>query len=171
MKKGIKRETKSYLYKKTRDALEKRGVDLKELSKLVVKSQIKHSPEITDEAALENIKMVLKKREVQYAVLTGIELDILAENKKLSEPISDIIERDEGLYGIDEALAASIVNCYGGIALTNYGFLDIAKPGIIGTLDNDTKDGKVNTFLDDIACALVAAACSRYAHNQADKRE
>ena len=62
---------------------------------------------------LENVKKVLKKREVQNAILTGIQLDVLAEKKQLDEPLQQIIETDEGLYGVDEAIAFSIINVYG----------------------------------------------------------
>ena len=35
------------------------------------------------------------------------------------------------VYGIDEILALSIVNIHGSIALTNFGYADKLKPGII----------------------------------------
>lgn len=112
---------------------------------------------------LHNVERVLSKREVQNAILTGIQLDILAEKKLLEEPLLSIIEIDEGLYGVDEILAFSIVNVYGSIGFTNYGFIDKQKPGILKYL-NDKSTGKVNTFLDDIVGAIAAAASSRLAH-------
>ncbi|CRI74628.1 alpha-ribazole phosphatase CobZ [Chlamydia trachomatis] len=90
-------------------------------------------------------------------------MDILAEKKLLEEPLLSIIEIDEGLYGVDEILAFSIVNVYGSIGFTNYGFIDKQKPGILKYL-NDKSTGKVNTFLDDIVGAIAAAASSRLAH-------
>ncbi|MBZ5798248.1 hypothetical protein K8353_50405, partial [Burkholderia contaminans] len=39
-------------------------------------------------------------------------------------PLQDMIEHDEGLYGVDEILAFSIVNVYGSIGFTNYGYVD-----------------------------------------------
>jgi phosphatidylglycerophosphatase A len=42
--------------------------------------------------------------------------------------------------------------------------LDKTKPGIIGKLDGK-KEGVVSTFIDDIVCAIVAAAASRLAHS------
>jgi Phosphatidylglycerophosphatase A and related proteins len=57
----------------------------------------------------------------------------------LPEPIQSIILSDEGLYGIDEILPLSIVNVYGTIGLTNFGYLDKVKSGIIGELDNEKK--------------------------------
>lgn len=63
-----------------------------------------------------------QKREIVHAILTGIALDEIAEKKLLPEPLQSIVESDEGLYGIDEILPLSIVNVYGTIGLTNYGF-------------------------------------------------
>jgi phosphatidylglycerophosphatase A len=153
------------LYLATKEALESRGVDLKELAFLVYEAQKKHSSEITIDLALEHIESVLKKREVQHAVLTGIAIDVAAEKGLLEGPILDIIQRDDGLYGLDESLAFSITDVFGTIAKTQFGKLDIDKPGIIGKYNNKgLKPGEVHTYLDDILGALVAAACSRYAH-------
>src|SRR5699024_9724570 len=115
---------------------------------------------------LENVNRVLTKREVQHAILTGVQLDILAEEGKLEKPLQDIIHRDEGLYGIDEIIAFSIVNVYGSIGFTSYGYIDKQKPGILKKL-NDHSSGQVHTFLDDIVGAIAAAASSRLAHSTA----
>ena len=80
---------------------------------------------------------VLSKREVHNAIITGIELDKLTEQNKLSQPLQRIVANDESLYGIDEILAFSIVNLYGSIGFTNYGYLDKVKPGIIKKLDSE----------------------------------
>jgi phosphatidylglycerophosphatase A len=109
------------------------------------------------------------KREVQHAVLTGLELDILAEKGLLSEPLASMLLNDYGLYGIDEILALSIVNVYGSIGFTNFGYVDKVKPGIIGELDKEGKaKGKCHTFLDDIVGAIAAAAASSIAHRFAN---
>jgi len=152
------------LFQETKDALQARGVDLEKLADIVLLMQQRHSPELTKKQALENILGVLKKREVQHAVLTGVMIDEVVENKKTNNPIKKLVEEDDGLYGVDETLALSIVNCYGSIAASNFGYLDIIKPGIIKDFDTDGK--QVHTFLDDILCAIAAAACSRYAHNK-----
>lgn len=155
-------------YEDTIQALESRGVVLTELAQIVYNMQIKYSPDLTFEECENHIHRVLDKREVQHAVLTGINLDVLAEKKLLSEPLQSIIERDEGLFGVDEILALSIVNCYGSIGFTNFGWLDKEKVGIIGEFDNK-KNGGVHTFLDDILCAICASACSRLAHQRVKK--
>jgi phosphatidylglycerophosphatase A len=64
---------------------------------------------------------------------------------------------------VDEVLALSIVNVYGSIGFTNYGYVDKIKPGILAHL-NDKSTGKCHTFLDDIVGAIAAAASSRLAH-------
>lgn len=113
---------------------------------------------------MEHIESILDKREVQNAIITGIEIDILAEQGKLSQPLNDILMKDEGLCGIDEILALAIVNVYGTIDFTNYGYIDKVKPGIIQRLDSKA-GGQCHTFLDDIVGAIAAAAASRLAHS------
>lgn len=151
------------MFSLTLDLLISRGVTVRDISHLVYDSQIKYLPNLTIEQCDENVLAVLKKREVQNAVLTGINIDILAEQNLLSEPLLSIIKRDEPLYGIDEIIALSIVNVYGSIGFTNFGYNDKVKPGIIKKLDSK-ENGKVNTFLDDIVGAIAASACSRIAH-------
>lgn len=148
--------------------LVERGVSLDDIADIVLSLQNKYIPNLNKEECLESIAAVLKKREVQNAIITGIELDKLAEQELLSEPLLTILMKDEGLYGIDEILALSIVNLYGSIGFTNYGYLDKIKPGVIAKLNE--KDGKqCHTFLDDIVAAIAAAAASRLAHNDPDK--
>ena len=150
------------------DLLKERGVQLEDIADLVMHLQNKDIPHLTQSECLENIEAVLTKREVQNAIITGIELDKLAEQGALSQPLQSILMTDEGLYGIDEIMGLSIVNLYGTIGFTNYGYLDKSKPGIIAKLNS--KDGvHCHTFLDDIVCAIAAAAASRIAHNDPDK--
>lgn len=145
--------------------LNDRGVELKDISDIVFDLQKSYVDDLTHEMCLHNVEKVLDKREVQNAVITGIELDIAAESGHLSPVLSDLLMRDEGLYGIDEILCLSIVNVYGSIGLTNFGYVDKIKPGIIGKL-NDEKSNCCNTFIDDVVGALAAAAASRIAHAQ-----
>ncbi len=147
------------------DTLEKRGVKLEDIAEITYDLQKKYIPNLTLEYCLEHVKKVVKKREVQHAVITGVELDVLAEKGLLSEPLSTILLNDYGLYGIDEIMALSIVNVYGSIGFTNFGYVDKAKPGIIGVLDKEgKKPNRCNTFLDDIVGAMAAAAASSIAH-------
>ena len=148
----------------TIEMLEKRGVKLEDIGKIVLHLQEGFYPDLTLETCLKNVEAVLKKREIIHAILTGIALDELAEKKLLPEPLQSIVESDEGLYGIDEIIPLSIVNVYGTIGLTNYGYLDKEKIGIIKELD-ESKGKEVNTFLDDLVAAIAAAAASRIAHS------
>jgi phosphatidylglycerophosphatase A len=156
--------------KATYDALASRGVTIEEIAKLTYFLQSPYIPELTLDECIQHVQKVLEKREVQNAVLTGIELDVLAEKKGLSTPLQEIVEADESLYGIDEVLALSILNIYGSIGYTNYGYIDKLKHGILKTL-NDKTTGKVHTFLDDLVGAIAAAAASRLAHHYRAKVE
>lgn len=143
-----------------------RDVTLEEIAELVYDLQVPYIENITMERCLHNVEKVLSKREVQNAVLTGIELDVLAEEGKISSPLLEIITNDEGLFGVDEVLALAIVNVYGSIGLTNFGYLDKLKPKVINRLDSCKDGSEVNTFLDDIVGAIAAAAASRIAHSE-----
>lgn len=147
--------------------LHERGVEIHHIAELVYFLQENYHPDLKMEDCVHNVERVLSKREVQNAILTGIQLDIMAEKKLMEEPLQSIIEIDEGLYGVDEVLAFSIVNVYGSIGFTNYGYIDKLKPGILKDL-NDKSSGKCHTFLDDIVGAVAAAASSRLAHRAAN---
>lgn len=147
--------------------LQERGVEIQDIANLVFYLQEKYHPHLDMKDCVHNVERVLAKREVQNAILTGIQLDILAEKGLLEEPLLSMIQSDEGLYGVDEILAFSIVNVYGSIGFTNYGYIDKQKPGILEQL-NDKSSGKCHTFLDDLVGAIAAAASSRLAHRAAN---
>ncbi len=153
--------------KKARELLEMRGVTIDKIAELVYFLQVKYVPDLDIEECKHNVNRVLKKREVQNAIITGIQLDLLAEQKKLFSPLQEIIASDESLYGVDEIIALSIVNVYGSIGFTNYGYIDKQKPGILEKL-NDKSTGQCHTFLDDIVGAIAAASSSRLAHRAAN---
>ncbi|AMA71980.1 MULTISPECIES: phosphatidylglycerophosphatase A [Aneurinibacillus] len=147
--------------------LKERGVTMEHLVELVMFLQKDYFSDLTTEMCEYNIRKVLEKREIQNAIITGIQLDILAEKGLLMEPLQEMLAHDEGLYGIDEILALSIVNVYGSIGFTNYGYVDKVKPGILKKLNKTEKEkGEVHTFLDDIVGAIAAAASSRLAHSR-----
>jgi len=161
-----KKENMGKMEQAARKWLEERGVTIEDIAQLVYYLQLKYHPNLQIEECIHNVNRVIAKREVQNAILTGIQLDILAEKGMLEEPLQTTIGRDEGLYGVDETLALSIVNIYGSIGFTNYGYIDKEKPGILKYL-NDKSSGKCHTFLDDIVGAIAAAASSRLAHRAA----
>jgi len=148
--------------------LNDRGVKLEDIAELTYDLQISYVKTLEFSICMDHVQRVVMKREVQNAILTGLELDILAEKGMLSEPLSTMLLSDYGLYGIDEVLALAIVNVYGSIGFTNFGYVDKTKPGIIKKLDDDgKKEGVCNTFLDDIVGAIAAAAASSIAHRYA----
>jgi len=145
-----------------------RGVTIREIGELVMMLQRDYYPDITLEECEFSVRKVLSKREVQNAVLLGINIDRLAERGLLDEPLAEIVRKDEGLFGCDEILSLGIVNVYGSIGLTNFGYLDKTKPGVVGRLNKKNAENRIHTFLDDIICAIAAAASSRLAHDRPD---
>lgn len=117
------------------------------------------------ERCLESVKSVISKRESIHAILTGLAIDEMCEKNLLDEPLQSIIYDDEVLYGIDEILPLGIVNMYGTIGLTNFGYLDKIKIGVIDELDKKKRTDKVTTFADDLIAAIAAAAAARIAHS------
>lgn len=153
------------------DLLSDRGVTVDDLADCAVFLQKAYFPELTHQDMIESVMDVLGKREVQYTIMTGIAIDEAADSGAIKdEVLSKMLHEDEGLYGVDEVLAYSICNVYGSIALTNFGYIDKTKYGIVGKLnakkDDGTYPGNSNTFLDDIAGAIAASAAARYAHSK-----
>ncbi|HKL61334.1 MAG TPA: phosphatidylglycerophosphatase A [Acholeplasma sp.] len=168
LKKEYNRLNDTKKYEIIINRLKERGVEIIDIAKITYDLQKPYVKGITMDICLDHINRVILKREVQHAVLVGIELDVLAEKKLLSEPLLSMLLGDYGLFGIDEVLALSIVNVYGSIGFTNFGFVDKTKPGIIGKLDDEGKtEGKCNTFIDDIVGAIASAAASSIAHKYA----
>lgn len=154
----------------TKDALKRRGVTIEEIAKIVFEMQFPYNKGLTIEHCVESVKSVLKKREMQHAILVGIELDELAEKKMLSAPLQQIVEADEGLFGVDETIALGAVFTYGSIAVTTFGHLDKNKIGLISKLDTKV-GGAVHTFLDDLVASIASSAASRLAHRTRDLEE
>lgn len=147
------------------ELIESRGVKIREIAEVSYGLQKSYLAEITVDDAEIAVRAVLHKREAQFAIMTGLELDRLSEEGHLRGPIADIIKEDFSLYGVDEILALSVVNVYGSIGLTNFGYLDKAKEGVIKEIDEKSRNPEqVNTFFDDLICAIAAAAASKMAH-------
>ncbi|MEK5040852.1 phosphatidylglycerophosphatase A family protein [Sporosarcina sp. FSL K6-3457] len=154
----------------TREALERRGVTIEAVAEIVFELQQPYNKGLEMAHCIESVEGVLRKRELQHAILVGIELDELAEQGKLSAPLQQIVESDEGLFGVDETIALGAVFTYGSIAVTTFGHLDKNKTGIIHELD--TKAGRgIHTFLDDLVASIAACAASRIAHRTRDLEE
>ncbi len=147
--------------------LKSRGVTKQDIIECVYFLQKQYHDQLTSEKIIYYVDSVLNKREVQHAIYTGIAIDIAVEKKQLdNKELEQIIAEDYGLYGVDEVLAYGICNLYGSIALTNFGYIDKIKPGIIGRLNKADHKDQCNTFLDDIVGAVAAAAASKLAHDK-----
>ncbi len=145
--------------------LNERNVEIKDIALIVFDLQKQYIEKLTEKDCISTVYSVIDKREVTHAILTAIAIDEAVEKNLFDEIINNIIKNDDSLYGIDEILPLSIVNIYGSIAFTNFGYLDKVKPGIIGKLDKLGKEKKqCHTFLDDIICAIASSAASRLAH-------
>jgi phosphatidylglycerophosphatase A len=147
--------------------LQSRGVSLDEIVDCVYFLQQEYHQNLDKKLLMESVLSVLDKREVQFALMTAIELDVLTEKKRFeNKNLEAVIASDEGLFGTDEVLAYGICNLYGSIALTNFGFIDKQKFGVVARLNEEGKQGlKCHTFLDDMVGAIAAAAASRFAHS------
>jgi len=143
--------------------LQERGVDVGSMAELVLDLQRPYNPSLDLPACEKALTSVLAKREVQYAVITGITIDRMAEAESLEEPLGSIVRENNRLFAIDEVLALAIVNIYGTIGLSNYGYLGEVKPGCLARIGD--RPGRVDTFLDDLIAAIVAATCAKIAHN------
>ncbi|MRG28922.1 MULTISPECIES: phosphatidylglycerophosphatase A [Laceyella] len=151
-------------------SLEDRGVSIEAIAEIVHEMQSPYNPNLTMEQCVDSVLAVLNKRELQHAILVGVELDRLAEQNMLSEPLLSLVKGDEGLFGCDETLALGSVLGYGSIAVTTFGHLDKHKIGLIRELDTK-KGGRVQTFMDDLVASVAAAASGRLAHRLRDEEE
>lgn len=145
--------------------LKARGVDLHQLSDIAYDLQHEFEPRITREECYEELINVLHKRELLNNAMVGLELDRLAQANQIKEPLLSIIKNDAGVFGVDEVLALATAEIYGTIGATNFGYLDRVKYGIIKRFDTDPDH--VNTFIDDLLGAIVAALCGKMAHKYA----
>lgn len=145
------------------ELLDRRGITIEAIADLVYWLQKPYIKALTLEDCVISVKRILSKREVQYAVITGLTLDIACEERRLPEVLQDAISNDAPLYGVDEVFGLAIANIYGTIGVTNYGYLDKIKKGLIGEMDSD--ENHVHTFADDLVGAIAAAGAAQLAHN------
>lgn len=145
--------------------LKEKGITIKDIAKISFQMQSEFLPNLSMDEVREDTVSVLHKREVLNNAMVGLELDRLATENQLSEPLESIIKNDAGVFGVDEGIALDIANIYGTIGVTNYGFIDREKTGIIKKLDESKKgDNQSNTFIDDIVGALASAVAAKIAH-------
>lgn len=153
------------MYEMDKRLLEERGVTLEDIAKIAYRQQARYNPEIKMDDCLESVKKIISYRDIFHLILLGVEIDRLAEEGKLSSPLQDILRADLGLFGVDEIFGLSIAQEFGVIGQTNFGDIDVNKPGIVKILNENGKAGsdKCHTFLDDIVGAIAAAASTRVA--------
>lgn len=120
-------------------------------------------PTLTMDECTASVDKILWRRDILDNAMIMLELDRLAENHQLAEPLNSIICADAGIFSADEELAIEIANSVGSIGVANFGYFDRVKTGKAKQLDEDSQH--VNTFLDDLITALAAAACARLSHH------
>ncbi|KRM59259.1 hypothetical protein C5L31_000850 [Secundilactobacillus malefermentans] len=156
-------DTKAYNFVVNR--LEERGISITDIAEIARETQKKFHPSIQLDQYVKKTIDVLHKREILNNAMVGLELDRLATEKELAQPLQDIIANDTSVFGVDEGLALNMANIYGTIGVTNFGFIDKEKTGKIAELDHD-KD-HINTFIDDIVGAIATAVAAKIAHEYA----
>ena len=152
------------MFRLNRDRLLERGVTIQEIAEIAYRQQAKYNKNLTMSVCVESVEKILSYRDIFHIVQLSIEIDRLAEENKLREPIQTIINSDFGMFGIDEIFGLSIAANYGVIGQTNFGDIDVNKPGVVKRLNEEGKEpGKYHTFLDDVVGAIAAAASTRVA--------
>ncbi|OQX93724.1 MAG: hypothetical protein B6I17_01545 [Tenericutes bacterium 4572_104] len=155
--------------------LKKRGVEIDDIAQIAFLQQSKWNPNISYKECKDSVEKILSLRDVFHLVQLGAEIDRLTEEHAFEGPIQEILASDLGMFGIDELFGIEVAGMYGTIGKTNFGDIDINKPGIVAKLNEDGKSDKpaCHTFLDDIVGAIAAAASTRVAQieneNEANK--
>ncbi len=106
------------------NALKDRGVTYEDIAEMAYNLQKKFVPNIQMDEVKKDTIDVLHKREVLNNAMVGLELDRLATQGLIKEPLESIIMNDSGVFGVDEGIALNIANIYGTIGITNYGYID-----------------------------------------------
>lgn len=145
--------------------LNERGVTVQEIALIAYQQQSKYNNNVKMEICEESVLKILSLRDIFHILQLGAEIDRLTEEGQFKGPIQDILRYDLGVFGVDEILGLDIARLYGAIGQTNFGDIDVNKPGIVAKLNADGKGDKksCHTFLDDIVGAIAAAASTRVA--------
>jgi phosphatidylglycerophosphatase A len=149
------------------DVLHHRGIEIHEIAEIAFNQQSRYNKNVEMKLCIESVEKILTFRDVFHHIQLAAEIDRMAEEGLFRGPIQDILKYDLGVFGIDEVMGLDIARLYGAIGQTNFGDIDVNKPGIVAKLNNDGKhsseSGKCHTFMDDIVGALAAAASTRVA--------
>ncbi len=145
--------------------LKERGVTIEEIALIAYNQQSKYNKNVDMKTCIESVEKILSLRDIFHLLQLGAEIDRLTEEGMFKDPIQDIMNYDLGVFGVDEIFGLDIARLYGAIGQTNFGDIDVNKPGIVAKLNDEGKGGKpkCHTFLDDIVGAIAAAASTRVA--------
>lgn len=159
------------MYMFNEERLLERGVKIEDIAIIAYNQQARYNPKTTMEDCIASVKKILSYRDIFHIVQLGIEIDRLTEEGVFKGPIQDIMKADLGLFGVDEVFGLSIASRYGVIGKTNFGDIDVNKPGIVRELNEKgkKKEKQCHTFLDDIVGAIAAAASTRVAQMQSEE--
>lgn len=167
-------QTKGYVYpdKASYDyvvtGLKDHNVTFQKMINIIYDLSVEFVPSLTKAECLAALNKVLSRRDVLSNAMVMLNLDKLANQNQLDEPLNSIIGNDAGIFTVDEELAINIAHIYGDIGVTNFGYLDRKKKGIIKELDTNNK---VSTFIDDLVSAIIAASCSYISHHNSGTKE
>ena len=139
------------------EKLESRGVTVKQIAEIAYNQQLRYNKNIDINECILSVEKILSLRDTFHLLQLGAEIDRLAEVGLFEGPIQDIIFNDLGVFGVDEIFGLDIARLYGAIGQTNFGDIDVNKPGIVKQLNEEGKPGKpsCHTFLDDIVGAIA----------------
>lgn len=151
------------MFELNRDLLLERGVTIKDIAEIAFKQQSRYNKNVSMRVCIESVEKVLTYRDIFHLVQLSVEIDRLTEEGLFRSPIQDIMRADLGMFGIDELFGLDIASYYGVIGQTNFGDIDVNKPGIVKKLNEEGKKDRCHTFLDDVVGALAAAASTRVA--------
>ncbi|HEY8395422.1 MAG TPA: phosphatidylglycerophosphatase A [Bacilli bacterium] len=157
--------SRAEMFKLNRDRLLERGVTIEDIAEIAFHQQGRYNKNISMKLCIESVEKILSYRDIFHLVQLSIEIDRLTEEGVFRSPIQEIMRADLGMFGIDEVFGLTIAQMYGTIGQTNFGDIDVNKPGIVKKLNEEGKQGSAHchTFLDDVVGAIAAAASTRVA--------
>ena len=151
------------MFKLNRDRLLERGVTIEDIAEIAFMQQARYNKNISMRVCIESVEKILSYRDIFHLVQLSIEIDRLAEEGGFRSPIQEIIRADLGMFGIDEVFGLTIAQLYGTIGQTNFGDIDVNKPGSSKAQRRWEEGDCCHTFLDDVVGAIAAAASTRVA--------
>ncbi|MCK8623936.1 phosphatidylglycerophosphatase A [Apilactobacillus sp. TMW 2.2459] len=153
---------KDDLKKYVLDYFHHKNITIEDIAREFCEFEGKYSKDLTVSDGVKIInEKVFSDKDILQTIAVGIQLDKLAEQNMLDEPLLSIIKNDLPQFGTDELFGIYIASHFTTAGIANYGYLDQTKNGIAKKLDVSQDHGKnstVNTFLDDIISSIVASA-------------